>query len=50
MTKRNYEEEGFAFYQIEQPIVEGIAEEEVNEPVRAYTDAEMRLVATSLCN
>ncbi len=40
MTKRNYEEEGFAFYQIEQPIVEGIAEEEVNEPVRAYTDAE----------
>lgn len=40
MTKRSYEEEGFAFYQIEQPIVEGIAEEEGNEPVRASNDAE----------
>ncbi|XP_052416140.1 ankyrin-2b isoform X2 [Carassius gibelio] len=40
MTKRSYEEEGFAFYQIEQPIVEGIAEDEGNEPVRASNDAE----------
>ncbi|XP_050971004.1 ankyrin-2b isoform X7 [Labeo rohita] len=40
MTKRSYEEEGFAFYQIEQPIVEGIAEEGGNEPVRASNDAE----------
>ncbi|XP_043099163.1 ankyrin-2b [Puntigrus tetrazona] len=39
MTKRSYEEEGFAFYQIEQPIVEGIAEEG-NEPIRASSDAE----------
>ncbi|XP_059392561.1 ankyrin-2b isoform X20 [Carassius carassius] len=40
MTKRSYEEEGFAFYQIEQPIVEGIAEDEGKEPVRASNDAE----------
>ncbi|XP_058637280.1 ankyrin-2b isoform X35 [Onychostoma macrolepis] len=40
MTKRSYEEEGFAFYQIEQPIVEGIAEEEGNAPVSASNDAE----------
>ncbi|KAL0188075.1 hypothetical protein M9458_015174, partial [Cirrhinus mrigala] len=40
MTKRSYEEEGFAFYQIEQPIVEGIVEEGGNEPIRASNDAE----------
>ncbi|XP_065117830.1 ankyrin-2b isoform X4 [Paramisgurnus dabryanus] len=40
MTKRSYEEEGFAFYQIgEQPIEEGIAEEGGGEPVRASSDA-----------
>ncbi|XP_016355246.1 ankyrin-2b isoform X1 [Sinocyclocheilus anshuiensis] len=43
MTKRSYEEEGFAFYQIEQPIVEGIAEDEGNEPVRASNDAENKI-------
>ncbi|XP_016399448.1 ankyrin-2-like [Sinocyclocheilus rhinocerous] len=40
MTKRSYEEEGFAFYQIEQPIVEVIAEEGGNEAVRTSNDAE----------
>ncbi|XP_067303765.1 ankyrin-2b isoform X7 [Pseudorasbora parva] len=36
MTKRSYEEEGFAFYQIEQPIEEGVVE----EGGRASNDAE----------
>uniref|UniRef100_A0A672MWF5 Ankyrin 2 n=1 Tax=Sinocyclocheilus grahami TaxID=75366 RepID=A0A672MWF5_SINGR len=40
MTKRSYEEEGFAFYRIEQPIVEVIAEEGGNEAVRTSNDAE----------
>uniref|UniRef100_A0A8C1UCA7 Ankyrin 2 n=1 Tax=Cyprinus carpio TaxID=7962 RepID=A0A8C1UCA7_CYPCA len=40
MTKRSYEEEGFAFYQIEQPIVEVIAEEGGDEAVRTSNDAE----------
>lgn len=40
MTKRSYEEEGFAFYQIEQPIEEGIAEEGESGPGRASSDAE----------
>ncbi|XP_077057600.1 ankyrin-2b isoform X2 [Siphateles boraxobius] len=40
MTKRSYEEEGFAFYQIEQPIEEGIAEEGESGLGRASGDAE----------
>ncbi|XP_067256384.1 ankyrin-2b isoform X3 [Chanodichthys erythropterus] len=40
MTKRSYEEEGFAFYQIEQPIEEGIVEEEGGGPGRAGNEDE----------
>ncbi|XP_073762562.1 ankyrin-2b isoform X6 [Danio rerio] len=40
MTKRSYEEEGFAFYQIEHPIMEGVAEEGGNESGGASGDAE----------
>ncbi|XP_051757281.1 ankyrin-2b isoform X5 [Ctenopharyngodon idella] len=40
MTKRSYEEEGFAFYQIEQPIEEGIAEEGGSGPGRAGNEDE----------
>lgn len=40
MTKRSYEEEGFAFYQIgEQPVEEGALEEGAGEPARASGDA-----------
>ncbi|XP_057185806.1 ankyrin-2b isoform X2 [Triplophysa rosa] len=40
MTKRSYEEEGFAFYQIgEQPVEEGLLEEGGVEPARASSDA-----------
>ncbi|XP_039529007.1 ankyrin-2b isoform X5 [Pimephales promelas] len=40
MTKRSYEEEGFAFYQIEQPVEEVIAQEGESGPGRASSEAE----------